>query len=77
MVAVVGTSVLSDHRSSTVIGTRWLDASDMFGRSRLNDPNDFVSLEIQAGLNRKIPVIPALVDGAKPVKSVLGVAASE
>jgi hypothetical protein len=31
----------------------------------LDNPDDFVRLEIEAALKRKIPVIPVLVDGAK------------
>jgi hypothetical protein len=47
-----------------VIGTGWLDAADERGRRRLDDPDDFVALEIKAGLDRDIPVIPVLIDGA-------------
>jgi hypothetical protein len=31
---------------------------------RLYDPNDYVRIEVEAALSRKIPVIPVLVDGA-------------
>ena len=47
-----------------VIGRGWLDVKDGEGRRRLDDPNDWVRLEIVAALERKIPVIPALVGGA-------------
>jgi tetratricopeptide (TPR) repeat protein len=40
-----------------VIGKRWLT-------SRLDNPDDFVRLEIAAALTRNIQVIPVLVDGA-------------
>ena len=40
-----------------VIGNRWLE---ILGQ-RLNDPKDFVRIEIQAALDRKIPVVPVLV----------------
>lgn len=49
-----------------VIGPHWFDASDAQGRRRLDDPNDFVRLEIEAALRRGIPIIPLLVDGAPP-----------
>jgi tetratricopeptide (TPR) repeat protein len=41
-----------------LIGKRWL------GR-RLRDPSDFVRLEIQSALDRKLRVIPVLVQGAR------------
>jgi hypothetical protein len=46
-----------------VIGTNWLRAADEQGRRRLDNPDDFVRLEIAAALERKIPVIPVLVHG--------------
>jgi len=48
-----------------VIGDRWLDASDDTGKRRLDDPQDFVRVEIQSALEQGIPVIPLLVRGAK------------
>jgi uncharacterized membrane protein YeaQ/YmgE (transglycosylase-associated protein family) len=47
-----------------IIGDRWLGASDSVGRRRLDDPNDFVRIEIESALAREIPVIPLLVRGA-------------
>jgi TIR domain len=48
-----------------VIGRNWLDARDEHGNRRLENPNDFVRVEIGAALQRNIPVVPILVDGAK------------
>ncbi len=48
-----------------VIGPDWLDAREPSGRRRLENPNDFVLLEIAAALRRDIPVIPVLVRGAR------------
>ena len=48
-----------------VIGRDWLDTRDEAGDRRLDDPDDFVRLEIAAALQRQIPVVPILVDGAK------------
>ena len=48
-----------------VIGDRWLVAADDNGRRRLDDPGDFVRLEIEAALARGVRVIPVLVDGAR------------
>ncbi|MFN8382069.1 MAG: toll/interleukin-1 receptor domain-containing protein [Anaerolineales bacterium] len=47
-----------------VIGSGWVNAADAAGNKRLNDPNDFVRIEIEAALARNIPVIPLLVRGA-------------
>lgn len=48
-----------------VIGDDWLDARDAQGQRRLDDPDDFVRIEIQSALERDIPVIPLLVRGAQ------------
>src|SRR2546426_6425290 len=47
-----------------VIGKAWLTAADEAGHRRLADPHDFVRLEIQAGLERNIRLLPTLVQGA-------------
>ena len=47
-----------------LIGPTWSTIVDRRGRRRLDDPDDFVVLEIQAALERGIRVIPVLVDGA-------------
>jgi TIR domain len=47
-----------------VIGDRWVNANDASGKKRLDDPNDFVRVEIESALARDIPVIPLLVRGA-------------
>jgi formylglycine-generating enzyme required for sulfatase activity len=51
-----------------VIGHHWLDARDEEGKRRLDGENDFVRLEIATALQRDIPVIPILLDGAKVPK---------
>jgi TIR domain len=48
-----------------LIGDEWLRITDEHGRRRLDDPDDFVRLEIEAALTRKVRVIPILVDGAR------------
>jgi hypothetical protein len=52
-----------------VIGLNWLDARDEHGNRRLDNPNDFVRIEIAAALQRSIPVIPILLDGARIPKA--------
>ena len=47
-----------------LIGDRWLTVIDKQGRRRLDDPNDFVRLEIEAALKRNVRIIPILVEGA-------------
>jgi len=47
-----------------IIGPLWLTAADARGSRRLDDPDDFVVLEIQTALERGVRVIPVLVDGA-------------
>jgi TIR domain len=48
-----------------MIGPNWLDARDEHGNRRLDDPNDFVRIEIAQALQRDIPVIPILLDGVR------------
>ena len=48
-----------------IIGDRWLDAMDADGRRRLDDPADYVRMEIELALERHISVIPLLVRGAQ------------
>jgi hypothetical protein len=52
-----------------VIGSRWLSAVDGDGRRRLEDPQDFVRLEIVTALSAGVRVIPALVEGARMPKA--------
>src|SRR5277367_2433845 len=44
-----------------VIGDAWLSITGKSGARRLDDPGDFVRIEIEAALSRNIPVIPVLV----------------
>jgi TIR domain len=47
-----------------VIGKGWLTSCDQEGQRRLDNPDDFVRLEIATALKRDIRVIPVPVDGA-------------
>jgi hypothetical protein len=49
-----------------LIGNRWLTITDAAGTRRLDDPNDFVRVEVEAALSRNVRVIPVLVEGASP-----------
>ena len=48
-----------------LIADRWLTAVDEDGARRIDSPNDFVRIEIEAALKRGIPVVPVYVDDAK------------
>jgi TIR domain len=52
-----------------MIGEQWLTVrhreGTKQGQRRLDDPNDFVRIEVGSALARGIPVIPVLVDGAR------------
>jgi len=48
-----------------VIGRDWVNACDDTGRRRLENPRDWVRIEIESALRRpKVQVIPVLIDGA-------------
>ena len=47
-----------------LIGQEWIDIAGSDGSRRLDDPDDFVRLEIEAALERQVMLIPILVDGA-------------
>jgi hypothetical protein len=48
-----------------IIGPTWVSITNASGQRRLDDPNDFVVLEIASALKREVPVIPVLVHSAK------------
>ena len=49
-----------------IIGNQWAGGADAQGSRRLDDPNDFVRIEVELALNNpKILVIPVLVDNAE------------
>lgn len=64
-VAVISDAVGSCDALLAVIGPGWLEATNAAGERRLDDPNDFVRLEIEAALARNVRVIPVLVQGAR------------
>jgi hypothetical protein len=47
-----------------VIGPSWLTIVGGDGQRRIDNPNDFVALEISSALKREVPVIPVLVHEA-------------
>jgi len=63
-VAAIRRSVESSTVVLVVVGPQWLTATDAEGRRRLDDPHDFVRLEIELALAARVAVVPVLVDGA-------------
>jgi hypothetical protein len=63
-VEVIETKVAKCDVLIAVIGRNWVTSKDDHGDRRLNNPEDFVRMEIGAALKRKIRVMPVLVDGA-------------
>jgi outer membrane protein assembly factor BamB len=47
-----------------LIGQQWATVVDDSGRRRLDNPDDYIVLELEAALARNVRVIPVLVDGA-------------
>ncbi len=52
-----------------VIGKNWLSAADETGQRRLDNPEDFVRVEIESALAQKKRVIPVLVNDARMPRS--------
>jgi hypothetical protein len=52
-----------------VIGAHWLTSTDQQDGRRLDNPEDYVRMEIATALRRDIRVIPVLVDGASMPRS--------
>ena len=47
-----------------IIGPKWTDIRNEAGNKRLDDPDDFVRIELEAALARSVPVVPVLVGHA-------------
>jgi len=62
--AVIEKAVGSCKVLIVLIGHEWLTVRDSAGHRRLDDPADFIRLEVEAALAREIRVIPVLVQGA-------------
>ncbi len=52
------------HALIAVIGKDWTSTTDQENRRRIDNPSDYVRVEIETALMRSIPVIPTLVQGA-------------
>ena len=63
-VQVISEKVAACDVLVALIGKQWVRAVNARGHRRLDDPNDFVRIEIVSALNRKVRVIPALIEDA-------------
>ncbi len=68
-VEVITTAVASCDVLLALIGDQWLTITGEDGARRLDNPGDFVRLEIEAALARNVRVIPILVEGARPPRA--------
>ncbi len=46
-----------------VMGKTWITTTEADGTRRLDNPDDFVRIEIESALKRNIPVVPLLLEG--------------
>jgi hypothetical protein len=63
-VQVISDRVAACDALIAVIGKNWLSCVNSRGQRRLDDPHDYVRIEIASALQRNVRVIPALFDGA-------------
>ena len=68
-VKVLGDEVAKCDLLLAIIGPGWLEARDEEGKRRLENPQDFVRIEIGTALKRGIPVIPILLEGTRIPKA--------
>jgi hypothetical protein len=60
----ITSAVASCDALIALIGRDWATVTDEAGRRRIDDPDDFVRLELETALERDVAVIPACVRGA-------------
>jgi hypothetical protein len=63
-VEIIEKSISTADVLVALIGREWLSAANPDGRRRLDDPDDFVRLELGKALERNVRVVPVLVQGA-------------
>jgi hypothetical protein len=64
-IEVIERTVAACDAVLVVIGKQWLTVADAQGRRRIENPEDFVRLEVETALSRKVRVVPILVGGAQ------------
>jgi hypothetical protein len=61
-----------------IIGSQWLSLPDRTGRRRIDNPDDYVRVEVATALQKNIPVVPILLDGTEiPAAEALPVGIKE
>jgi eukaryotic-like serine/threonine-protein kinase len=60
-VDVITTAVRSCHTMLVVIGPKWLNMVDKRGARRIDDPDDFIRLELETAVSHGLQIIPILV----------------
>ena len=68
-VAAIDEALSSCQAMLAIIGPRWLSAQTAEGQRRIDDPVDFVRLEIDRALVRPVRVVPVLFGGAAMPKA--------
>ena len=63
-IEVIDRALASSKVVIALIGRRWTTATDGAGRKRLENPQDFVRMEVARSLEKGVRVIPVLVQGA-------------
>ncbi len=61
----IGKAVATSDVMLVIIGLNWLTAAGPGGERRIDDPDDFVRIEIKRALDRNMRVIPVLVQDAQ------------
>lgn len=69
-VEAIENAILRSKVVIAVIGRNWLNCADERGERRIDDPLDFVRIELRTAVSNKIPIIPVLVDKASMPKSM-------
>ena len=64
-VEAIRSRIASSEVVLVMIGNEWLNAADASGQRRLDDPADFVRLEVASALSMGARVIPVLLDDAQ------------
>ena len=62
---VITTAVARCDVLLVFIGLQWLTITDEDGHRRLDNPHDFVRVEIETAIKRNVRIIPILVEGAR------------
>lgn len=69
-VQVIEDAVMTCAAMIVLIGEQWLSVTDEHGEPRLENPEDWVRLEVSTGLGRDISVVPVLIGGARMPRSI-------